>query len=73
MTTFYQYMMAFRDDKPQDNRSRLANWMYDDHHFPKHAEQYDEISRYIETYSPFLNALTTFDEVWEEYRLIHHD
>lgn len=68
--TFYQFMMTFRDGNiKHDEKSKLANWMFSDHNFPKHSTDYEEISRYLETYSPFLNALSVFDEVWDQYEL----
>lgn len=71
--TFYQYMMTFRDGNIKlDERAKLARWMFSDHNFPKHSTEYEEISRYFETYSPFLNALSVFDEAWDQYKLKHN-
>ncbi|MBT2218549.1 YozE family protein [Virgibacillus dakarensis] len=68
MRSFYHYMMTYRGKKQPDNRSRLADWMFYDHDFPKHAIDYGEISSYLEWNSPFPNALMVFDEVWDLYK-----
>lgn len=67
MHTFYQFMMSYRGKKQPDDESRLADWMFYDSDFPKHSRSYDEISSYLESFSPFTNALNIFDELWRIY------
>lgn len=67
MKTFYQHLLTFRGKKVPDDKSQLADWAFYDHDFPKHSNDYDEISDYLEWNSPFPAALRTFDEVWELY------
>ena len=67
MKTFYQHLMTFRGKIKPDDKSKLAEWAFLDHDFPKHSNDYDEISDYLEWNSPFPNALRTFDEIWDLY------
>lgn len=67
MKTYYQYLMTFRGKKVPDDKSKLADWAFRDHDFPKHSDSYNEISDYLEWNSPFPTALRTFDETWELY------
>lgn len=67
MRSFYHYMMRYRGDKIQTDQRRLADWMFEDHDFPKQARSYDEVSSYLEWNIPFTEASRVFDELWEEY------
>ena len=69
MLTFYQFLMTYRGRKNPTDQSRLAEWSFSDHDFPKHSTNYNELSEYLEWNSPFPNALKTFDELWEIYLL----
>lgn len=65
--SFYHYMMRYRGDKSQTDERRLAEWIFQDHNFPKQATSYDEISSYLEWNIPFTDALRVYDSLWEEY------
>lgn len=67
MRSFYHYMMRYRDVKQQTNERKLADWMFEDHDFPKQSKSYDEISRYLEWNIPFTEASRVFDTLWDEY------
>ncbi|MBP1950760.1 YozE family protein [Virgibacillus litoralis] len=67
MRSFYHYMMTYRGKKKADDESKLADWIFYDHDFPKHSTDYDEISNYLEWNSPFANALAVFDQLWDIY------
>lgn len=69
MRSFYHYMMRYRGNKQLDDEKRLADWMFDDHSFPKQAKTYDEVSRYLEWNAPFPNALSVFDRMYEAYKI----
>jgi uncharacterized protein YozE (UPF0346 family) len=60
--------MTYRGKLKPNDESRLAEWAYKTFDFPKHSSNYDEISKYLETNSPFPGALTVFDELWEVYK-----
>lgn len=67
MKTFYQHLMTYRGKRVPDDKSRLADWAFYDHDYPKHTNDYNEISNYLEWNSPFPNALVVFDEIWDMY------
>ncbi|WP_226034747.1 YozE family protein [Aquibacillus saliphilus] len=67
MRSFYHYMMRYRGAKQPTGESRLADWMFSDHDFPKHSFSYDEVSRYLEWNIPFTEAVQVFDRLWEDY------
>ena len=67
--SFYHYVMKYREPEPKSNFGEFANTMYDDLDFPKMAEEYNEISNYIELTEVFNDKISTFDELWEEYRI----
>lgn len=69
MKTFYQFLLTYRGKEKPDNSSRLADWVFYDQHFPQHATDYNEMSNYLEWNSPFPNALTVFDRLWEVYTM----
>ena len=73
MKTFYQFLLTYRGKVQSDDQSRLADWAFFDHNFPKHATNYNEISNYLEWNSPFTNALNVFDEIWDLYLLNKDD
>lgn len=68
MRSFYHFMMRYRGNKESNDQKKLADWMVQDHDFPKHSTSYDEISRYLEWNIPFPAALSVFDGLWEEYQ-----
>ncbi|MBM7569887.1 uncharacterized protein YozE (UPF0346 family) [Aquibacillus albus] len=59
--------MRYRGLKQPTDESRLADWMFEDHDFPKHSASYDEISRYLEWNVPFVEAVQVFDKLWDDY------
>lgn len=67
LLTFYQFMMTYRGNKISNDQDRLAEWMFNDHDFPKFSTDYNELSDYLEWTSPFMNAITIFDQLWEVY------
>lgn len=69
LQTFYQFIITYRGRKKPNDESLLADWAFSDHDFPKQSTDYDELSDYLEWNSPFTNAITTFDKLWEDYLL----
>ncbi|WLR52925.1 YozE family protein [Bacillus tianshenii] len=67
--TFYQYVMTFRPPGSPNSYREFANNIYKDGAFPKHSTSYHEISQYLETNSPALDAISVFDELWERYEI----
>ncbi|WP_053366848.1 YozE family protein [Bacillus sp. FJAT-27245] len=67
--SFYHFLMKYRHPKPKDEISKFANSAYMDHSFPKHSEDYGEISAYLELNGDYLDTMSVFDEAWQEYIL----
>lgn len=65
--SFFHYLMKFREEPPRDELAAFANHAFKDHSFPKVADQYDEISRYLEMNGSYLPSMSVFDEAWERY------
>lgn len=73
MRSFYHFMMSYRGKNKPDDESKLADWIFADHNFPKHSMSYDEISDYLEWNSPFTNAISVFDSLWDQYLIKEKD
>ncbi|HEY4602462.1 MAG TPA: YozE family protein [Cerasibacillus sp.] len=67
MQTFYQFVITYRGKLEDDDESLLAEWIFQDHLFPKYSTSYNEISHYLEMNSPFIHALAVFDTLWDVY------
>ncbi len=65
--SFYEYMMRYRGVKQVTDEKRLADWMFEDHDFPRQSEKYDEVSRYLEWNLPFTEVMSVFDALWYDY------
>lgn len=70
-TSFYQFTLSFRGGDLSDNKSRFAEKMFKDHSFPKTSYSFEELSSYIETLADDDLSTSTFDELWELYRIKH--
>jgi len=65
--SFYHFLMKYRHPAPKDAISLFANNAYLDHGFPKTAEDYHELSLYLELNGHYLDSMTVFDEAWQQY------
>ncbi|TYK87555.1 YozE family protein, partial [Streptococcus pyogenes] len=46
----------------------LADLVFHEPTFPKHTDDFDEVSRYLEEHADFSFNLSDFDAIWEEYQ-----
>lgn len=65
--SFFHFLMKYREVKAMDEISQFANAAYQDHGFPKHSEDYNEISTYLELNGAYLPSMVLFDQAWELY------
>ena len=65
--SFYSWLMTERNPKSNSPKAILADLAFEDTTFPKHTDQFDEISRYLEDQAVFSFNLGDFDQIWEEY------
>jgi uncharacterized protein YozE (UPF0346 family) len=59
--------MNYRHPAPKDEISLFANAAFLDVAFPKSADDYHELSSYLELNGHYLDSMTVFDEAWQLY------
>ena len=59
--SFYTWLMTERN--PKSNAPKA----FHETAFPKHTDDFDEVSRFLEEYASFSFNLGDFDAIWEEY------
>ena len=66
--------LAFHEDSNWDStwsncpKAILADLAFHESAFPKHTDDFDEVSRYLEEHASFSFNLGDFDAIWEEYQ-----
>lgn len=65
--SFYTWLMTQRNPKSNEPVAILADLAFDEPTFPKHTDNFDEVSRYLEDGASFAFNLGDFDRIWEEY------
>ncbi|CDR24857.1 YozE family protein [Staphylococcus schweitzeri] len=63
--SFYQFVMTVRGR--YDDKGRLTEEIFDDLAFPKHEDDFNTLSDYIETHGDFTLPMSVFDDLYEEY------
>ena len=66
--TFYEFIRKFTNEEANDPVARLANTISQDQAFPKHEENFDILSDYIEHDPKYTKMITTFDDIWQKYQ-----
>lgn len=64
--SFYQFVLTFRGGK-NDPKADFAEATFHDHGFPKQAEDFQTLSRYIEEKAEHEMSAVVFDELWQIY------
>ena len=65
--SFYEYLMTERNPNGYDEISQFANNAFFDTQFPKHENNFEIISKYMEENAGYLPSMTIFDEAWQKY------
>lgn len=65
--SFYHYLMTLRGPDRNNPEVSFANLAAKDIQFPKHSEEYNEISSYLELETDYLENMDIFDHVWTKY------
>ncbi|MDO4667181.1 MAG: YozE family protein [Streptococcus sp.] len=60
--------MTERNTKSNASKAILADLVFHEPAFPKHTDDFDEISRYLEEHASFSFNLGDFDRIWDEYQ-----
>lgn len=66
--SFYSWLMTQRHPKSTAPVAILADLVFADMTFPKHTDDFDTVSRYLEMEADFSFNLGQFDAIWEEYQ-----
>lgn len=65
--SFYQYLMALKGPSHKDPVQIFATHASHDIQFPKHSDDYHEISSYLEMNADYVENMDLFDHIWEQY------
>ena len=65
--SFYAWLMTQRNPKSNEPVAILADLAFDDLSFPKHTDDFDEVSRFLEESASFAFSMADFDAIWEDY------
>ena len=63
--SFYTWLMTQRNSKSYEPVAILADLVFEDTTFPKHTDDFETISRYLEDEASFAFNLSEFDKIWE--------
>ncbi|MCG2316523.1 YozE family protein [Staphylococcus epidermidis] len=63
--SFYQFIMTVRGRK--DDKGVFAEQIFEDLAFPKHEDDFNTLSEYIETHSEFTLPMCVFDDLYDDY------
>lgn len=59
--------MTQRNPKSKAPVALLADLAFAENDFPKHTDNFDTISRFLEEEASFAFSLSDFDQIWETY------
>ena len=62
------WLTTERNPKSNAPKAILADLAFHESAFPKHTDDFDEVSRYLEEHASFSFNLGDFDVIWEEYQ-----
>ncbi|GFZ26988.1 YozE family protein [Lactobacillus corticis] len=65
--SFYRFLMTQRDPDSTDEVAQFANNAQHDQTFPKQAQDYEEISDYLELNAGYLPSMSIFDHAYQLY------
>lgn len=65
--SFYQYLMTLRGAKSNTAVTKFAEAAFHDQRFPKHSQDYQVVSDYLELSTDYLPNMDIFDQLWESY------
>lgn len=59
--------MTQRHPKPTQPVAILADLAFSASDFPKHTDDFDTVSRFLEEEASFTFSMVDFDQIWEDY------
>lgn len=66
--SFYQFLMTQRNPASYDEIVQFANNAFYDQSFPKQAQDYQQLSEYLEENASYLPSMTIFDAAFQKYQ-----
>ena len=64
--SFYSYLMAVKGPSHTDEAQIFATHASHDIQFPKHSDDYDEVSSYLELNVDYLPSMDLVARIWAE-------
>lgn len=68
--SFYTWLMTERNPKSKAPKAILADLVFHETNFPKHTDDFDEVSRYLEEHADFPLILAILMRFGKNIRLI---
>lgn len=65
--SFYTWLMTERNPKSHSAKAILADLAFEESAFPKHTDDFDQVSRFLEEHASFSFNMGDFDRIWQEY------
>ena len=65
--SFYTWLMTERNPKSHSPKANLADLAFEESAFPKHTDDFDQVSRFLEENASFSFNMGDFDRIWQEY------
>ncbi|MFC3928416.1 YozE family protein [Streptococcus caprae] len=65
--SFYEWLMNQRNSKSNAPVAILADLVFEESDFPKHTDDFDKVSRFLETDASFAFSMGDFDQIWQDY------
>ena len=62
--SFYTWLMTERNPKSNSPKAILANLAFEESAFPKHTDDFDQVSRFLEEHASFSFNMGDFDRIW---------
>ncbi|MDD6386749.1 YozE family protein [Lactobacillus equicursoris] len=66
--SFYQFLMTLRNPDSNEDIAAFANNAQFDSTFPRHEQDYEKLSEYLEENAAYLPSMTIFDEAYQDYK-----
>ena len=70
MIEFIQLSFSYKDLEKGSLRKlhlKIPKLAFEESAFPKHTDDFDEVSRFLEEHASFSFNLGDFDAIWQEY------
>ena len=63
--SFYTWLMTERNPKSSSSKAILADLAFEESAFPKHTDDFDQVSVFLEEHASFSFNMGEFDQIWQ--------